>query len=226
MFYLEYNYSEIGFRIRNERRAKEWSQEELIARLQYREAGIGRNKVSDVENGEVEALKSLSLDTLEALCDLFECDLGYLLGEYAERRRVAAEVCYTTGLSETAVQRLLNLKSDITDYTVGKVFGVVPRIDILSRILSDHEFWQILNNLSQWTSPVLEEQMSTFDAVNAYAPATDGIIAEMQPLSTPLRDTEIASVAMHFFNVAKRAVGWDTYTTGNKNTAPAKEPKR
>ena len=223
---MEYNYSEIGSRIREERNARKWSQDELISRLQDRDAGIGRNKISNVENGVVKDVKSLSLDALEALCDLFECDLGYLLGEYDERQRVAAEVCDATGLTETAAQRLLNLKSDITDYTVGKVFGVVPRIDILSRILSDHEFWQILNNLSQWTSPVLEEQMSTFDAVNAYAPATDGIIAEMQPLSTPLRDTEIASVAMHFFNVAKRAVGWDTYTTGNKNTAPAKEPKR
>lgn len=223
---MEYNYSEIGFRIRNERRAKEWSQEELIARLQDREAGIGRNKVSDVENGEVEAVRSLSLDTLEALCDLFECDLGYLLGEYAERRRVAAEVCYTTGLSETAVQRLLNLKSDITDCNIGKFFGAVPRIDILSRIISDSEFWRIINNLSVWTSSVIADSMSMFNGANTFAPATEEGIAELEPLSTPIQDTEIASAAMHFFNVAKRAVGWDADVTGKQNTAPANEPKR
>lgn len=223
MFYLEYNYSEIGFRIRNERRAKEWSQEELIARLQYREAGIGRNKVSDVENGEVEAVKSLSLDTLEALCDLFECDLGYLLGEYAERRREAAEVCYTTGLSETAVQRLLNLKSDITDCNVGKFFGAVPRIDILSRIISDPEFWRIINNLSVWSTPTVSGFMSLYNSANSFSSDDATGIGEWDPLGDTAQDSNIASAAMHFFSVARRAVGWDSE---KKNTAPANQPKR
>lgn len=136
--------------------------------------------------------------------------MGYLLGEYEQRHRITAEVCEATGLSEEAVQRLLNLKIDAAGHRAEKSFNMVPRLEILSRILSDPEFWQILYNLSQWTSPEIVDWMSAYNAANAYAPASEGSAAETQPLSTPLQDTEIASAAMHFFNVAKRAVGWAT----------------
>ena len=65
--------------------------------------------------------------------------------------------------------------------------------------------------------------MSMFDATNTFAPATEEGTAELEPLSTPIHDTEIASAAMHFFNVAKRAVGWNIE---EKNTASAEEPER
>lgn len=223
---MKYNEKIIGERIRQARKDKDWSQDRLIEELRDRQAGISRGKLVSIERGKAGAFGTLSLTALFAMCEMFDCDMGYLLGEYDERHRVAAEVCDATGLDEVAVQRLLTLKADRAGQHREQVFGATPRAEILSRIIADPEFWRIINNLSVWTSPVIADSMSMFNVANTFAPATEEGIAELEPLSTPIQDTEIASAAMHFFNVAKRAVGWDADVTGKQNTAPADESKR
>ena len=220
---MEYNEAVVGKRIRQARKAKNWSQDKLIEELQNRQTGINRNNLSAIENGKEGALGNISLTALCAMCDMFDCDMGYLLGEYEQRHRVAAEVCDMTGLGEVAVQRLLTLRADRAGQRREQLFGVTPRTEILSRIIADPEFWRIINHLSVCTSPEIANSMSMFNVANTFAPATEEGIAELEPLSTPIQDTDIASTAMHFFNVARRAVGWDSE---KKNTALADEPKR
>lgn len=47
-----------------------------------------------------------SLENLFKLCDLFNCDLGYLLGEYDCKKRIAEDIHEMTGLSCLAADNL------------------------------------------------------------------------------------------------------------------------
>ena len=47
-----------------------------------------------------------SIQVLLRLCELYGCDLGYLVGEYDCKTRKAADIKAETGLSETVINRL------------------------------------------------------------------------------------------------------------------------
>ena len=68
------------------------------------EMGVTRSSIAKWENG----VNLPPLDTLLTLCNSLKCDIGYLFGEHEERRRVAADICAETGLTEEAVERLQN----------------------------------------------------------------------------------------------------------------------
>ena len=243
---MRYDSKTVGLRIRQARKDAGWSsQDKLIEQLQSRQAGISRTTLSAIEAvpdnskpddskedlrkkekqeaKQREAVGHLSISTLCAMCDLFDCDMGYLLGEYEEKHRVAAEVCDATGLSETAVQRLFAAMSFSKNPSSAFTKDSVLPIDILSNLLSDGEFWRVINNLFLWTTPESKWFMDSYDSENAYLRDAEGVAAEMTPFADAMRDSQIASAAMHFSAAAARAVGWDRE---NKNAAPAKEPKR
>lgn len=53
----------------------------------------------------------ISLEWIPAICDVLDCDVGYLFGEYEEKKREFSDICAVTGLSEKAVWNLSQLKS-------------------------------------------------------------------------------------------------------------------
>lgn len=53
-----------------------------------------------------------SMQNLHKLCEVFQCDFGFLVGDYPEKRRVTADVCTQTGLSEHAAEKLMKYKND------------------------------------------------------------------------------------------------------------------
>lgn len=57
-----------------------------------------------------------SLKSLLDLCDLFHCDIGYLIGEHEDLTRKATDIRAEIGLSESAINRLHAICStDIVD---------------------------------------------------------------------------------------------------------------
>ena len=46
---------------------------------------------------------------LPAICDVGECDVGYLFGEYDTKRKEDSDICIRTGLSKEAVAEMLHL---------------------------------------------------------------------------------------------------------------------
>ena len=81
-----YKYSPkiLGSRIRAERNKYKMTQEELSDMI--REIcsvsggrGIGRNSLSKLENGDSDV--RVTLDAFDAMCEIFMCEAGYLLGD-------------------------------------------------------------------------------------------------------------------------------------------------
>ena len=101
---MEYNYYKIGEIIRRERKNKKWSQEDLLNQLSSKEVKIHRNTLSDIENGCKKGVFSLPL--LTALSELFNCEVGYLLGEYECKTGRNTDIKKETGLTDNAINSL------------------------------------------------------------------------------------------------------------------------
>ncbi|NCB52846.1 MAG: XRE family transcriptional regulator [Clostridia bacterium] len=87
----------ISVSIQTQRRAKGWTQSELAEKAGYSMV----RSVGCWEKGE-----AITLPLLEKLSKLFECDIGYLLGEYEEETKSTSDLVAKTGLTEKAVERL------------------------------------------------------------------------------------------------------------------------
>ncbi len=99
---MTYDWGKIGGRIKTERKARGMSMDDLAAEL-----GTTRQSISKWEKGEgVE----ITLNMLLSLCNVFDCELGYLLGEFDCKTRAETDVCEKTGLSPKAVKNLLTLR--------------------------------------------------------------------------------------------------------------------
>ena len=163
---MNYNFVEIGQRIRQERKKARISQESLCA-----EIGISRNTLSDYESGKNFNITNMSLETLLNLCRVFKCDVGYLLGEYKERRHTAADICAVTGLSETSVEVLCK-KPEVTDEdreTMPEDFidwGFSIDRDALDKLFASQFFSEFMRSIKECvdvvSNPPLEVQLATY----------------------------------------------------------------
>lgn len=106
---LEYNFTEIGKRIRMLRKIKHLSQEELIAAL-HQKIAVNRSTLSAIENGKV---KHYDFALLVGLAELFDCEISYLLCEHNECKTKDFQFIHDmTGLSESAINGLVEIKRD------------------------------------------------------------------------------------------------------------------
>lgn len=104
---MEYDFAKIAERIRTRRKSLGVSQNRFIEMLNDIGVRISRNRLSRIENDGEQA--EYTLDFLLGCCKLFDCDLGYLLGEYDESRESLHYICEHTGLTEKALQNILVL---------------------------------------------------------------------------------------------------------------------
>lgn len=103
---MKYNFIEIGSRIREERKNLGVSQMRFIEMLAEHNVTIGRNTLSDIENGK--CADCLRIDFLVACCDIFGCDMGFILCDegYTCRTRETSEIYNATGLDPEAIKKL------------------------------------------------------------------------------------------------------------------------
>lgn len=102
---MDYNIKAIGERIKQERKATKLSQQELLEKVGY--SRDSRQAIRDWELG----LLMPDLTIMLKLCNIFNCDLGYLLCEYDCKTRAVTDICYELGLSEKAVVNLIHMSS-------------------------------------------------------------------------------------------------------------------
>lgn len=93
--------SVIGALIKKERENKGMSQQALGEKI-----GYGRDQIRKWEQGKL----SPSMYDLVKMCEIFDCDYGYLVGDYDLRTREATDVHEVTLLSEKAIIELLEMK--------------------------------------------------------------------------------------------------------------------
>lgn len=138
---MKYDYQKIGKRIKQERlEAKIKSQGALADKLGYSERT--RQTIAKWEKGEAVP----ELDYLLRMCELFDCELGYLLCEYDCKTREITDIHDTTGLSQNAIKNIRTLKqSPISDvvYTLSKLIESPAFVDLLYAI---HEHVWDFNN--------------------------------------------------------------------------------
>lgn len=141
---FEYNYEMIGKRIKEERERRHISQDGFIEMLGKRNIPIGRNRLSSIENGK--CAEKMELEKLVAICDIFQCDIGYLLGEYKEQTQDKHFICQQTGLTETAIDLLLPHSQD---WQTG----------VLSLLLEEYpDFLQVLANIYEYYNYYAKEK--------------------------------------------------------------------
>ena len=128
MIFYEDRKKVIGQRIKEERKnIPGMTQERFLKKLCMSERST--KTLRAWENGDMLP----TLDNLAQMADLFDCDIGYLLGDYPERRRDSADVCRLTGISEDAVNKL-----------VGVRFKRLHLAAVLSRLIEQPEFEELL----------------------------------------------------------------------------------
>ena len=104
-----------------------------------RKEGLTVDRLKQWELGN----NAVTIEWLPAICQVLDVDIGYLFGEYPEKKRVISDVVKVSGLTENAVEVLIRLtnKKQIRAYS-----------DLLSCIISDPDFEYFLNLLEGFFS--------------------------------------------------------------------------
>ena len=103
---LRYNYKKIGERIKQIRKEHKLSHKDSLEKLQI---SMNRRRLSEIEKGND---MYFSFDFLLKFSEYFNCDIGYILCEYDEKRQETHQICSVTGLSEKAVENLTENKNN------------------------------------------------------------------------------------------------------------------
>ena len=113
----------VGCRILSERKVLGMSQDELINALRDKQIAISRSSLYKIEHGE--RCDSFTIPLLLALCDIFGCEMGYLMNEqgYENKTRTTTDIVQATGLAPEAVQQLKAWN------TPAKLSGTFPAVE-------------------------------------------------------------------------------------------------
>ena len=93
----------MGDNIVKRRTALHLSQKDMMKELQKIGCSPSRNTMSKIENGKP---VRIDLEFLKALCEVLNCDIGYLLGEYEHSTKSIQAIHEYTGLSEDSIDFL------------------------------------------------------------------------------------------------------------------------
>lgn len=99
----------------------------------------------------------VELEWIPAICDILECDTGYLFGEYEAMQHSVADICQETGLSESAVKWICGIRSK---RTIGKKLSN-QLLDALSSLITADEFSLILRDLVGLKSAIARTNQDT-----------------------------------------------------------------
>ena len=136
---MKYTSEEIGKLIKDERTKKKWSQEKLGAKL-----GISGKQVSNYEKGVL----TPPVDILFNLCEIFDCELGYLLGEegYSSGTKLETAIEGKTNLSKGTIAAICHITGSDHD-CVNWGYEAKSYRRIMNKLLSSSSFCQLVENI-------------------------------------------------------------------------------
>jgi len=146
---MKYNHEITGQIIKRERNAAGKSQSELCSDLKENyNFHITRKTLSAIENGKY---YSYNCDLLYSLCEIFNCEMGYLLGEYECKTGRNTDIKKETGLNESAIEKLSKMQF------INNANGLS---DILNLLINHQNFGYLLSALGNNSTGTFE--MITF----------------------------------------------------------------
>ena len=99
------DYIKIGNNIRKLRIECDMSQDDLVEIMNTRyKLRYTRQRIGRIENGDGSQLITAAM--LDALTDIFNCDVGYIVGEIEERTQENKYICNALGISEKALNKI------------------------------------------------------------------------------------------------------------------------
>ena len=143
---------------------REYTQEKMAELLKLK----NRQSYANFENGYTLP----NWEQILELCNIFECDIGYLIGEHITKRRVNADVQEVTGLSEIAITKLkaMNGGNKWTRQT-----------DTLNQIIACDKFGGLIGAMAGFAQE--DEHAVVSDFIDVSAPVDDAIkIARMKKI--------------------------------------------
>ena len=102
----------VGEQIQKLRKEKKWSQDYLAEQLSKK-----RQTIASWEDGRI----TFDVGTMIEICNLFDCDMGYLLGYHKTRRYTTPDIQKETGLSEKAIEHLISGKRSCNENEITKI---------------------------------------------------------------------------------------------------------
>lgn len=185
---MRYNTETIGKIIEKERKKRKWSQEKLGEKV-----GIVGKQISNYEKGKT----TPPIDVLFELCDIFECELGYLLGEndYSQGTKVKTIVTNETGLSVEAVNAITKITGTGSPQTNNSYYSKKRR-QILNTLFTSQKFYELIQAI--------------FDLDETYA-QKDNTKDLWQRLEDEL-GKELLDTAMKYHDITTRDAETDTLT--------------
>jgi Helix-turn-helix. len=145
----------IGANIKRERELAKLSQSQLMER-------IGRSAESYRVLGRWEkGTAEPQFSDMLALCIVFDCELGYLLGEHDCKTQAATDVQKETGLSESAIRVLSRRLEE------GVIFSTT-----LSKMIEHPMFYYLVFDLAVWShrlNKASETEGRCLEKVSSYA---------------------------------------------------------
>jgi len=153
---MQYTQEKIAIRIKAERNAADLSMEELAERV-----NVSRNTIAVWEKqGKDKGGRIPQLSDLLNMCNVFKCELGYLLGEHDCKTRTATDVKAKTGLNDETVNTLFDFLHT----------GDVKYACILNTLLNQKHGLRVLNAIYEFL--IFTFKKST-DTVEIWAPGDD-----------------------------------------------------
>lgn len=131
---MTYNAHMIGERIKEARKSCNMTKSKLAEKCELQQY----QTITAWESGN--SIPSLS--KLLDLCDILNCDIGYLLGEYPEKTRIKSEICTETGLSENAVHKLTMFNGSKSPF---REPFYTQFLDFYSMFIEDVSIWGMLS---------------------------------------------------------------------------------
>lgn len=170
---------EVGRRIATERERLKLSRKELLPKIYKSEQS--HKTLTSWEKGE----RLPDLDSLALMAELFDCDIGYLLGDYDEHRRLTADVCKETALSEQAVSRIISYKTENPEYIQSLNFLLESDNfeDVLQYV---HAFVESLQQLSALHA-IKSKQIRDLTETQEYKPN----LALLEQISAAIKDADL-----------------------------------
>lgn len=136
---------------------------------------------------------SPSVHDLIKLCEVFECDFGYLVGEYDCRTRQATDIQAEIGLSEKAINKLLFMNTLDTSEELDIISSLMTNPYFLSAVQKTARFLSISKKCKERDSELkkAKEAITQDDYYTIHAITDEIILSQTGVKSTELQASEL-----------------------------------